>query len=112
MVAIGTLGPHRRREERSVLYGLVLRAHPGTLNESLTRRAQWQVPEGVNIVAEYWFPTNDPSVVSIVEADDQSALLPISMAWDDVFDIDIFPVTPAEEGLERLRRMGPSSAQG
>ena len=112
MVAIGTLGPHRRREERSVLYGLVLRAHPGTLNESLTRRAQWQVPEGVNIVAEYWFPTNDPSVVSIVEADDPNALLPISMAWNDVFDIDIFPVTPAEEGLERLRRMGPSSAQG
>jgi hypothetical protein len=95
-----------------VLYGLVARAHPGTLNERVTRRAQWQFPEGVNIVAEYWFPTNDPSVVTIVEADDPNALLPISMGWDDVFDIDIFPVTPAEEGLELLRQMWSSSAQG
>ena len=95
-----------------MLYGLVARAHPGTLNERVTRRAQWQVPEGVNIVAEYWFPTNDPSVVTILEADDPNALLPISMGWDDVFDIDIFPVIPAEEGLELLRQMGSSSAQG
>ncbi len=95
-----------------MLYGLVLRAHPGTLNERITRRLRWQFPEGVTSVAEYWFPTNDPSVVSIVEADDPNALAPISMAWDDVFDIDIFPVTPAEEGLELLgRMMGPSSAQ-
>jgi hypothetical protein len=50
--------------------------------------------------------------VSIVEADDPNALVPISMGWNDLFDIDIFPVTPAEEGLELLRRMGPSSAQG
>ena len=95
-----------------MLYGLVARAHPGTLNERVTRRAQWQFPEGVNIVAEYWFPTNDPSVVTILEADDPNALLPISMGWDDVFDIDIFPVIPAEEGLELLRQMGSSSAQG
>jgi len=39
--------------------------------------------------------------------------VPISMAWDDLFDIEIFPVTPAEEGLELLRQMGPTfSAQG
>ena len=95
-----------------MLYGLVARAHPGTLNERVTRRAQCQFPEGVNIVAEYWFPSNDPSVVTIVEADDPNALLPISMGWDDVFDIDIFPVTPAEEGHELLRQMWSSSAQG
>ena len=102
----------QRKEERSVLYGVVLRAHPGTFNERAARRAQWQPPEGVTIVAEYWFPTDDPSVVSIVQADDPNALVPISMAWDDLFDIEIFPVTPAEEGLELLRQMGPTSAQG
>jgi hypothetical protein len=106
------LEPHRRKEERSVLYGIVLRAHPRTFNERATRRAQWQPPEGVTIVAEYWFPTDDPSVVSIVEADDPNALVPISMAWDDLFDIEVFPVTPAEEGVELLRQMGPTSAQG
>lgn len=46
------LEPHHRKEERSVLYGIVLRAHPRTFNERATRRAQWQPPEGVNIVAE------------------------------------------------------------
>ena len=106
------LEPHRRKEERSVLYGIVLRAHPRTFNERAVRRAQWQPPEGVTIVAEYWFPTNDPSVVSIVEADDPNALVPISMAWDDLFDIEIFPVTPAEEGLELLRQMGSSAQEG
>jgi hypothetical protein len=64
----------------------------------------------VNVVAEYWFPTDDPSVVAIVEAEDASAVTPIRLAWDDLFDASIFPVTPAEQGLEMLRQMMP--AQG
>jgi Protein of unknown function (DUF3303) len=94
-----------------VLYGLVMRGRPGTVNERATRRLQWQYPEGVTPVAEYWFATEDPSVVAIVETDDPNALFPIRLAWDDVVDIDVVPVTTAEEGLEMLRQMG-SSAQG
>ncbi len=93
-----------------MLFGLVMKGRPGTLNERGIRRVQWQVPEGVNIVAEYWFPTDDPSVVAIVEAENAAAVTPIRLAWDDLFDIAILPVTPAEEGLELLRQMMP--AQG
>jgi len=38
-------------------------------------------------------------------------LAAIRMEWDDVFEIDVFPVVTAEEGLERLRRT-MSSEQG
>jgi hypothetical protein len=34
------------------------------------------------------------------------------MEWDDVFEIDVFPVVTAEEGLERLRRTISSEQQG
>ncbi len=67
-------------------------------------------PQGVNVVGEYWFPTDDPSVVAIVEAEDTAAVAAIRLAWDDLFDIAAFPIVTAEEGLERLRRMMP--AQG
>jgi hypothetical protein len=93
-----------------VLFGLVMRGRPGTLQERSVRRVQWQIPEGVNVIGEYWFPTDDPSVVAIVEAEDANAITPIRFAWDDVLDTEIFPITPAEEGLELLRQMMP--AQG
>jgi hypothetical protein len=53
-----------------VLYGLVMRERPGTVNERATRRLQWHYPEGATPVAEYWFATEDPSVVAIAETDD------------------------------------------
>ncbi len=89
---------------------MVLRGRPGTLQERSARRVQWQPPEGVSIVAEYWFPTDDPSVVAIVEAEDVGAVTPLRMTWDDLFDMDIFPVLTGEEGLEMLRQR--MAAQG
>ena len=97
----------------SVLFGLVMKGRPGTLNERSAGRVQWQIPEGVNIVAEYWFPTDDPSVVATAEMGDvrgAAAGTPIRLAWDDIFDTAIFSIVTAEEGLERLREMMP--AQG
>jgi len=35
---------------------------------------QWQPLRGVNVVGEYWFPTDDPSVVAIVEAEDPATV--------------------------------------
>ena len=45
-----------------------------------------------------------PSVVAIYEADDPAALTINSIAWLDMFDIQVFPVTTYEEGLEKLTR--------
>ena len=93
-----------------MLFALVMKGRPGTLKERSVRRLQWQPPEGVNIVGEYWFPTDDPSVVAIVEAEDTAPMAGIRLAWDDLFDTAIFPVLTAEEGLELLRQRIP--AQG
>ena len=55
-------------------------------------------------VAEYWLHSTDLSVFAVVEAESTEPLAAIRMEWDDVFEIDVFPVVTAEEGLERLRR--------
>ncbi len=93
-----------------MLFGLVMKARPATMQERSARRVRWQVPEGANVVGEYWFEGDDPSVVAIVETEDVGAVTRIRLAWDDLFDIAVFPVVRAEEGLERLRQIMP--AQG
>ena len=95
-------------KETKVLFGLVMKARPATMQERSARRVRWQVPEGANVVGEYWFEGDDPSVVAIVETEDAGAVTRIRLAWDDLFDIAVFPVVTAEEGLERLRQIMPA----
>jgi hypothetical protein len=63
------------------------------------RRAEWQWPEGLNVVGEYWLQTPDPIVVSIVEADQIAPMMAATADWDDVFSVRIVPAVSAEEGL-------------
>ena len=74
-------------------------------DEALARRAQWQPPEGVNILGEYWIANPEATVVSIAEADDYESIMEINMAWGDVFNISTFPATTAKEGLEMGARI-------
>lgn len=74
------------------------------LAEIMGRRAEWKFPAGVNLLAEYWSSTNAPAVVSIYEADDAAALTINTVGWIDAMEVDIFPVTTWEEGLEKLGR--------
>jgi hypothetical protein len=97
-----------RGEEEAVLFVVVLKAHAGTLNERAARRMQWDYPEGVKPVAEYWLQTDDPSVISVVELDNVGLLTALRMAWDDLFEIQAFPAVTADEGLEMLRQMAPA----
>ncbi len=87
-----------------MLLAFVMRAQPGTLNERYARRLQWQYPEGVTPVAEYWLHSTDLTVFAVVEAESTEPLAAIRLAWDDIFEMDVFPVVTAEEGLERLRQ--------
>lgn len=91
-----------------MLFAVVLRAHAGTLNERAARRLQWQYPEGIKPVAEYWLQADDPSVFAVVEADSYAPLMALRTDWDDLFDIAVSPVITGEEGLEMLRQMGTS----
>ncbi|CAA9453930.1 MAG: hypothetical protein AVDCRST_MAG28-2124 [uncultured Rubrobacteraceae bacterium] len=95
-----------------MLLAVVMRAEPGTLNERYGRRLQWQYPQGITPVAEYWVHSSELSVFAVVEAESAEPLAAMRMEWDDVFEIDVFPVVTAEEGLERLRRTISSEQQG
>jgi len=95
-----------------MLLAVVMRAEPGTLNERYGRRLQWKYPQGITPVAEYWLHSSELSVFAVVEAESAEPLAAMRMEWDDLFEIDVFPVVTAEEGLERLRRTMSSEQQG
>ena len=88
-----------------MLFVALLTAKAGTPKERITRRAQWQYPEGMKYIAEYWLQTADPSVISIFEADITAPIMGTLAEWGDVFDICVFPAITAEEGLELAKKM-------
>jgi hypothetical protein len=74
------------------------------LAEMMGRRSDFKFPKGMKLIAEYWSPQASPAVVSIFESDDTSALMVNAVAWSDVMDVEIFPVTEWEEGLKKLSK--------
>jgi hypothetical protein len=74
------------------------------LAEIMGRRADYEFPTGMRLIAEYWSGNTDPAVISIFEADDSAALMINSVVWIDIFDVRIFPVNTWEEGLDKLTK--------
>ena len=70
---------------------------------ALMRRAVWEYPAGIRVIAEYWPMADDIQVITIFSADEIAPIWELVSEWDDVFDIDISPAVSAEEGL----RIGP-----
>lgn len=85
-------------------YVTLLRSQEGLSRKdrdgTLMRRLEWEYPQGVELIAEYWPQAHDPAVVSIVRTDDVAALMEINLTWGDVFDVRIFPAISAQQGLE------------
>lgn len=73
------------------------------LAEVMGRRADYEFPTGMRLIGEYWSGSN-PAVIAIYEAEDSAALMINSVAWIDIFDVQIFPVNTWEEGLDKLTR--------
>jgi hypothetical protein len=94
------------RERRTiVLFVALLKTRPGsTFQEGGARRLQWEYPEGVEVLAEYWLETDSPRVVSILEAESMAPFGAIRMDWGDLFEIDVFPAVTGEQGMEMLRQ--------
>ena len=69
----------------------------------LMRRAGWEYPAGIRVIAEYWPMADDVQVVAIFSSDDIAAIWELEAEWSDVFDIDMSPAVSAEDGL----RIGP-----
>ncbi len=84
-------------------YVALLRFRPASTtaerDAALARRAGWQYPAGVRLIAEYWPMAADVQVVSIVNTDDPATIFEFVLEWADVFDIDIHPAVSAEDGL-------------
>ena len=88
-----------------MLFVALLKVTGGTPKENIARRAQWQYPEGIQPVAEYWLQTGDPVVIAIFEADSVAPIMAITTEWGDVFDITVVPAITAEEGLQLAKQM-------
>ena len=70
---------------------------------ALGRRANWQYPDAVRMIAEYWPMSSDVTVVSIFSTDQIDGIFQFQLEWSDVFDIEVHPAVSAEDGL----RIGP-----
>ena len=89
-----------------MLFAALLKPKPeSTQRERMARRAQWQYPEGVRPVAEYWLQTSELSVISIFETDMAEPILAVLGEWGDLFDITVVPALRGEEGLAIARQM-------
>lgn len=62
------------------------------------RRAEWQYPQGVNLIGEWW-RANAPQIVSVFEADSYDPILALSVEWGDFMEISIAPATTPDAGL-------------
>jgi hypothetical protein len=88
-----------------VLFVALLTVRPGaTLQERVARRLQWQYPEGINVVGEYWLETESPRLIVIMEVQSTAPFGQIRMDWGDMFEIEVFPAVTGEEGMEMVRQ--------
>ena len=81
------------------------RVHGGTIRDRIQRRMDWNLPDDVELVAEYWLPAHDPHVILITEAKSLASILAAQADWDDVFEMNTFPAMTVEEGLELGKKM-------
>jgi hypothetical protein len=70
---------------------------------ALMRRAGWQYPDGIKMIAEYWPLSGEYQVVTVFSAETIAPIMEIEFEWDDVFDMTVTPAVSADEGL----RIGP-----
>jgi hypothetical protein len=67
---------------------------------ALARRAQWEVPKGMNEIGEFWLASSDIAVISIFETDTFEPILEVGAAWGDTFEIQVTPAITSDEGLK------------
>lgn len=95
-----------------MLFVALLSSRPGfTFQEGVAKRLQWEYPEGANVLAEYWLETESPRVIAVMEAESMEPFGQIRMDWGEMFEIEVFPVVTAEQGMEMVRK-AMSSGQG
>lgn len=77
--------------------------HPDIFEEAMRRRVDWKPAEDLHIVAEYWLPTAKPALIVVSEAESFIPVFKALADWQDLFDLQTYPVVTADEGLEMAR---------
>ena len=67
------------------------------------RRLEWEYPENVNVISEYWLQRERPRILTIVEADDAVVVDAFTADWEDHFDFTVDHAMTAEQGLDVIR---------
>jgi hypothetical protein len=88
-----------------MLFVVLANVKAGTSKERIARRAQWRLPEGVRLVAEYWLQSENPGVIDIIETDRVAPIMAGIADWDDVYEFTVVPAITAQEGLELAKQM-------
>ena len=88
-----------------MLFVALLKVTGGTVEERIGRRMEWQFPEGIQPVAEYWLQGVDPAVIAVFEAENNAPIMALTTAWADMFDITVVPAVTGEQGLELAKQM-------
>ena len=78
---------------------------PGDLRPVIARRVEWDYPEGLKVIAEYWLQHADMTVLSIFEADSIAPILAVNSEWSDAFRWTTVPVITAEDGIALFKSM-------
>ena len=73
--------------------------------ETIARRMNWDYPEGVKVIDEYWPQNAHASVISIFEADSIEQIMPITVEWGDAFEIVVSPAITPEDGQALAKQM-------
>jgi uncharacterized protein with GYD domain len=77
----------------------------GKFEEIVARRAKWEYPRGMRVLAEYWPIGGEYAVIAIVEGEDIAPAMATVAAWSDVLDTTITPAVTAEEGLRLAQQI-------
>ena len=88
-----------------MLFVALLKVSEGKTTAALAKRLQWQYPEGMNLIAEYWLNSPDPTVITVFEADSEATVVQYTVEWSDYFAITIVPAITVEEGMEMGKKM-------
>jgi hypothetical protein len=77
-----------------------MKAKPeSSVEERMSRRLEWQYPDGMRVIGEYWLAGKEPDVVIVSECDDALTVMKVVFQWADLFDTTVVPAITSEAGL-------------
>jgi hypothetical protein len=56
-------------------------------------------------IGEYWLLSDNPTLITIAEAENVASMMRALADWDDVFEFTVLPAMTAEEGLQLAKQL-------